>query len=348
MTFRRLANTEVAIEVVSGERLPFEEQTPEGDGDDENNEDDDDSQSSSPMDEEISIRPTTELRQRFLDIVRIIDFLYKLSWKLWNLDSVSRSMKSTLSKEIDPEYGTEELLVISSQSDDASLSAESALHDAPMAYLLSFLFRIDSLEPIFDLPPQPNVFGWDPPHGGQLPWRPQRTLFRWADGVVTPIQHYEFECSMRLDPYSCTSVYTLFPENKHQFRAVNVEITRTAFSQWYPVGFHHLPLEGHGTMRYSELDFAGEYDHLAAPDRSPDNWLSNLFPDHVQYRPIGDQTPTSAGIIGRLSLLLAMAAFSADEKHLQDVLLHSLQNVRGQRRWIPYDFGNGRKYLPYK
>ena len=153
---------------------------------------------------------------------------------------------------------------------------------------------------------------------------------------------------MTLIPYSCASVYTLFPENRHKFFAVNVDITKTAFTHWYPVGFHHLPLEGHGTMKYSQVDFAGEYDHLAAPHRSPDNWVRDLFPDHFQYRPQSDQEPhdpdpTSAGIIGRLPLLLALAAFSTVEECLQDVLLHSLQNVHGQRRWIPHGLGNGRE-----
>ncbi|MCJ1241831.1 hypothetical protein MMC14_009837 [Varicellaria rhodocarpa] len=208
---------------------------------------------------------------------------------------------------------------------------------------LSFLFHIDSLEPIFDQPPQSFIHGWNPPRRRHLHRRQQGTLFRWVDGAVAPIQHYEPACNMVLNPYSCASVYTLFPENEHQFLAVNVDVTRTVFENWVLVGFHHLSFGGNGTMRYSQLDFAGEFDHLAAPDRSPDNWVSDLFPDHFRYRPQNSQdpVPTSAGIIGRLPLLLALAAFSAVQERLQDVLSHSLQNVLGQRRWIPHGLENG-------
>ena len=56
--------------------------------------------------------------------------------------------------------------------------------------------------------------------------------------------------------------------------------------------------------------------------------------------------PYSAGVIGRLPLLLALVAFSAPEKFLDQILQHCLQNVQGQRRWIPHKYGDGRKSFP--
>ena len=70
---------------------------------------DDDSQDSSDCDcqGKFDRYARTELQQRFLDIVRIVDFLYKLSTKIRHPSLRSRSLKAALYKEIDPDSGYE-------------------------------------------------------------------------------------------------------------------------------------------------------------------------------------------------------------------------------------------------
>ena len=104
-------NVNEAYAVVSGARLPYEEQAPpdlteDDDNDDgffsaEEEEDDDDDEDSS-CDE-----PRTELQMRFTEIVDIIDNLYKLSVRIRTPGLRSRSLKASSYTQKDPETGVD-------------------------------------------------------------------------------------------------------------------------------------------------------------------------------------------------------------------------------------------------
>ncbi|USP75796.1 MACRO domain containing protein [Curvularia clavata] len=97
-------NVNEAHAVVSGARLPYEEQTPP-----EPTEDDDDGFFSADSDDENSSNssdePRTELSMRFREIVDIIDNLYKLSVRIRTPGLRSRSLKASSYTQKDPETG---------------------------------------------------------------------------------------------------------------------------------------------------------------------------------------------------------------------------------------------------
>jgi O-acetyl-ADP-ribose deacetylase (regulator of RNase III) len=97
-------NLSEALAVVSGSRLPYEKQA-KADSDDE---DDDWSQNEEDSDEdEESGSPKSELEQRFLDVVDIIDNLYKLSVRIRSPTLRSRSLKAASFRPVDPETGVD-------------------------------------------------------------------------------------------------------------------------------------------------------------------------------------------------------------------------------------------------
>ena len=208
----------------------------------------------------------------------------------------------------------------------------------------SFLFRIEPIESIFDRDPPRlgGIYGWTPPRRHDLYLRHPGQFYRWQDGNVAPIQDDPIFDSSSSWCYKSASIFT----HGGQFLATPVDVTRPASYEWSLslVGFHHIPSRESNTRLYSYLDFAGEFDHLAAPDLSYNNWTLNLFPNQLQ-RPSNQPNPgiISAGVIGCLPLLLSMAAFSGPAQFLQQVLLHSMRNVHGRRRWIQHPYGNGCK-----
>ncbi|KAF2490359.1 hypothetical protein BU16DRAFT_543692 [Lophium mytilinum] len=98
------ANLSEALAVVSGSRLPYEKQAKyesEDDDDDwsQNEEDSDEDDDGGP--------PKSELEQRFLDTVDIIDNLYKLSVRIRSPTLRSRSLKAASFRPTDPDTGVD-------------------------------------------------------------------------------------------------------------------------------------------------------------------------------------------------------------------------------------------------
>ena len=214
----------------------------------------------------------------------------------------------------------------------------------------SFLFRIDRLEPTFaSQAPQLDFYPWSLPLRGDQYNRWPGILYRWREGFVTPVLQHEPMPTLTLDSssplcYSSASILSEHP-NGAQCLAVDFDVTKkTEFDHWCSPAFHHIPFQGQEHFKYSYLDFTAEYGYLAAPDQSSDKWMSNLFPDEFQYHPqnASDPVPTSAGVAGRLSLLLAFAAFSCREEHLDYVLRTSLRPFK----WIPHGFKPSCKSFP--
>ena len=88
--------------------------------------------------------------------------------------------------------------------------------------------------------------------------------------------------------------------------------------RWRILSFDHVPKDAKST--YSSVTLSGAEPRLAAPG-SPD-WLPQLLPVIYDYQNIdktGNPVPSktsSAGLIGSLPLLLALAAFSAPPESL--------------------------------
>ncbi|KAF2012654.1 hypothetical protein BU24DRAFT_395691 [Aaosphaeria arxii CBS 175.79] len=102
-------NLSEALAVVSGSRLPYEQQVASAEPDEDEDQDDffsededeegDDSNNPTP--------PMTELEQRFLDVVDIIDNLYKLSVRIRQPTLRNRSLKAASYRPKDPETGVD-------------------------------------------------------------------------------------------------------------------------------------------------------------------------------------------------------------------------------------------------
>ncbi|MCJ1246782.1 hypothetical protein MMC30_003991 [Trapelia coarctata] len=199
----------------------------------------------------------------------------------------------------------------------------------------AFLFRIDQLAPNWDeLVAQFTEHGyWNPPFYYNAYQRAQGSLFRWKDGLVTPVA----AGTTLGQQYSCATVFTQSPWTGHFLVAEFDAQTRNVSQHggWHTLGFNHVP---HPTedSEYSELDLDNTCSehHLVAPVNSgTPSWVNDLFTAQYKYNAQTDANPPqeSAGLIGKLSLLLALVAFSRPPAHIASVLMN---HVRAGR-WEP-------------
>lgn len=131
--------------------------------------------------------------------------------------------------------------------------------------------------------------------------------------------------------FSEVTVFTQMPDTPNLL-AVNFDAATINVSdrcQWRVLSFEHVPPIGSSGTNYSSVQVAGSERHLAAPGAR--HWVPQLLPTIYDYprtdhegRSLSAST-TSAGLIGSLPLLLALAAFSGPENQLDSILTQSLQ-----------------------
>ena len=222
---------------------------------------------------------------------------------------------------------------------------------------ISFIFRIDSLLPI------------DPSLGSQRPgdpWRPPDELhryrctlgnwYRWKDGVVTLVPSTQVAWLNQGTPLhtarTCTSLHrtaTIFYQHDaREFLAVEFDAqqdnVRSNPPGWHRIGFAYDRDPRDPNRRYSYLHVAGDEPCLPAPGSSLA--IQQLFPESYHYDPHSGPNPpiNSAGVIGQLPLLLALAAFSRTGPNLHSTLTNNLR----KNTWHPYPSGtpHGRECAP--
>jgi hypothetical protein len=190
---------------------------------------------------------------------------------------------------------------------------------------LGFLYTIDALEATYDEkhPPRFHTVSskgsndvahlWFPPnrakmfkrHKGNIyRWRAEKSL--WLEGYRRPEKHFEV-----------ASVF--FQARQDNFLAVSKDCTKCDIADeipgWTQIGFHH-------NSRYmSEVDIVGERDLLAAP-ADGSSWMPQVVPEVYNYdkNPEVGFTGEPGGLCGKLSLLIAMAAFSAEVHYAENVV----------------------------
>ena len=112
---------------------------------------------------------------------------------------------------------------------------------------------------------------------------------------------------------------------------------------WKCLGFEYKPAQNGDT--YASLAFIGEEEGLPA---NVPAW-GKLIPQPYRYQKTNDKgnpipSETScAGLIGKLPLLIALAAFSAQPDGLRNALTTSRSE---SGRWVPHNFTTGRQSLP--
>jgi hypothetical protein len=190
---------------------------------------------------------------------------------------------------------------------------------------LGFLYTIDALDVAYDdkHPERMLMLGgktgndvahfWFPPNRAKMFKRRNGNLYRWRaeeTQLVEDIQRPEKKVEV-------ASVF--FQVRTDNFLAVFKDCAKYNISEedigWSQVGFHHNP----GLV--SEVDLAGQYDQLAA-SADGSSWLPQVIPGVYNYdrNPAAKRVGKSGGLCGRLSLLIAMAAFSAEESFAENVV----------------------------
>ena len=215
---------------------------------------------------------------------------------------------------------------------------------------ISFLFRIDKLEPP-DTSAEPNSEGhWKPPERADECECIEGPLYRWKDGFVSEASLTHPASQQPLQLYDHTAIFTAFPDTLH-FLAVGYDKQdpkKYHEAGWKELSFTHASTENpnHG------LSILGihlsEYHLMAPPSPNTFGWIRDLFNEQYRYHPqhhLQDGQPVrSAGLTGTLTLLLALVAFSCLPKDMDYVLKYSL----ALGRWIPHRRMNGSKasFLP--
>ena len=218
---------------------------------------------------------------------------------------------------------------------------------------LSYLFSISEISPSFDKrPPRyastPTGQIWVPPNRkNDLYPRPtdpiDEPIFKYnhQSGTVTIIDKSTYPRASELNTKSTCPwmyrTYTMFmQQNNGSIVAVNFDARRkdvreSDIADWREIGFHH-PTSN--TAVYSYLDVPGEYAHLAKGASNANNtWVTQLFPQQYQCFPMADpqyHNLRHAGLIGRLPLIIGLAAYSCGPSQVAHVLTHCFK--RG--RWV--------------
>ena len=210
---------------------------------------------------------------------------------------------------------------------------------------LSCLVLYEPLRPDYDV--QPIRVGTD---GGNKFWAPPNRknayhrdkasarLFRWEGGRMTDITAESL--NKKHSAYAVATIFTQWPDTPHLL-AVTFDAEKKDVAEenggWKVLSFDYVPRLGtQGT--YSSVNVAGGQQQLAAPG-SP-AWVPQLLPKVYDYDPTPNrQQPISAGLIGKLALLFALPAFSAQQSSLSHVLTSCMQ----PNRWHRHQLQHGRE-----
>lgn len=212
-----------------------------------------------------------------------------------------------------------------------------------------FLVRVDFLSPNYSK--QRNraelhhLHFWLPPDIKEAYNRDNGPLLRWKGGRMALVENNDPVRQIYSQPrflYSAATVFTQRPDTDHLLAVGFDAETRDvndAPNPWTVLSFDHIPNGRNYT--YSSLGLMGSQQHLAAPGSV--QWLPQLMPAIYDYQEVNTDgrpdpsTTQSAGLIGSLPLLLALAAFSAP----RDSLAAAFACVQ-PGTWQPHHFHSGR------
>lgn len=210
---------------------------------------------------------------------------------------------------------------------------------------LSFLVQYEPLAPKYVVEERlgawPCLF-WKPPSKSEALISTVGSVYRWEGGRMTRIPRNALTERTRLGQYSTATLFTERPDTDH-LPAVNFNVQARSVAHgpegWKVLSFDHIPSGKYNT--YSSVNLTGAEPHLAAPGSR--DWLPQLLPAIYDYQycdmygqSVSSKT-SSAGLIGSLPLLLAMAAFSAPP----DSLAHALDCIQ-PGVWRPHGLPSGR------
>ena len=167
------------------------------------------------------------------------------------------------------------------------------------------------------------------------------TLFRWLGGTVTAVAPDDPARSMSRTPVGAATVFTHYPDSTHII-AVNVDAGMTDAADqsgsWRMLSFNHVASSNN--RYFSSVNTMGQEKHLVAPGSQ--SWIRQLIPDIYDYsRQPSAPSRASAGLIGSVPILLALAVLSAPE----NLLIQTLTNHIGPGTWQRHAYGSDRESL---
>lgn len=167
--------------------------------------------------------------------------------------------------------------------------------------------------------------------------------FRWQGGRIVEVQQNTLSPSP-LVRHSVATVFSQKPSTDH-LMTVNINALErdvVAYAPWRVLSFEHIP-KSNTNSTYSYVKYLGGEEHLAA--RGSNDWMGQLLPFDYNYQQTnieGYPSPSetsSAGLVGSLPILIALAAFSAPRANLVQALTGSML----PRTWRRHAFPTGRK-----
>ena len=201
---------------------------------------------------------------------------------------------------------------------------------------LSFIAKFDSLSPDFTVQmPRISKHGWWlPPTIKNAYHVGESHTFCWTGGIMTqmaddsPIGGIKLK---NLEKYAAATIFTQRPDTTHllmvEFDARETSI-HSSGEGWEALSFNYGRINN-SAYTYSALTTRGSYGQISAP--GPMSQIPQLLPHLYDYHPEldakGRPIPSPrihAGLVGHLSLLLALPVFSAPRTALTIVLRHCL------------------------
>ena len=173
------------------------------------------------------------------------------------------------------------------------------------------------------------------------------SFFRYRGGIFGEVDQNDPVHGVQLTQiYDTATIFSQAFRTDHlltvPFDARTRNVSETQHD-WRCLGFDYQPASSGGT--YALLAFIGAEECLPA---DVTGW-EELIPQPYRYQETNDSgnpelsETTCAGLIGKLPLLVALAAFSA----CPDQLRASLTRTRSPAgRWVPHNHHTGRQYLP--
>ena len=224
-------------------------------------------------------------------------------------------------------------------SNKASFVAKLAAPSRRAAPHPGFVAKVEEIRPDFQKDDPHGLF--NPPDRRNAYETRSASLFRYKGGVFEEIVQNDSIHKFQLTQiYDAATIFSQAFDTDHlltvPFDARTRNVSETQHD-WRCLGFDYQPAPSGGT--YALLAFIGAEECLPA---DVPGW-ENLIPKPYRYQKTSESSKTTcAGLIGKLPLLVALAAFSA----CSDQLIASLTTtISPARKWLSHDWPTGRQYL---
>jgi hypothetical protein len=192
--------------------------------------------------------------------------------------------------------------------------------------------------------------GWIPPTTRTaFQTRTDWAYYRWSSAGITPCTRNDRGEPWPSEDGSYSSATMFWVNNWVHFRAVPFDVTRRdsfePFFVWPALTFHHYTVNIENIpLVLSVADIFGLERYLGAYAPNP-SWMPQLLPGDYGFEHGGqdiESSPPSAGLGGRIPLIVALVAFSCPADMLGVVLCND--RSWWNDTWTRHNRGEGSKF----